>query len=182
MTAAARAGRGLPRRAPRRATPAPTGDWERFAAVLDDDFNTPAALAILHEWARERALVELRRGLGVFGLDVARRRGRAPGRRSSALAARARRGARLRGTSPRRTGCATRSRQPAGRFGTAPSGFVARAAARDARARLRPQRRARGAARPAGGARAAGSSERAAASLDWLGEGPRAAGRSRSAT
>jgi cysteinyl-tRNA synthetase len=44
------------------------GDWERFAAALEDDFNTPNALAILHEWARTGALVELRRGLAIFGL------------------------------------------------------------------------------------------------------------------
>ena len=47
-----------------------TGDWEAFAAVLDDDFNTPAALAILHRWARDGALVELRRGLAIFGLGA----------------------------------------------------------------------------------------------------------------
>ena len=45
-----------------------TGDWEDLAAVLDDDFNTPAALAVFHRWAREGALTELRRGLAVFGL------------------------------------------------------------------------------------------------------------------
>jgi cysteinyl-tRNA synthetase len=45
--------------------PAGEGEWERFAAVLDDDFNTPEALAILHEW-RDHEL--LRRGLDVFGL------------------------------------------------------------------------------------------------------------------
>ena len=39
-----------------------TGDWEAFVAALEDDFNTPAALAILHEWARTGALDELRRG------------------------------------------------------------------------------------------------------------------------
>jgi cysteinyl-tRNA synthetase len=44
------------------------GDWDRFAAALEDDFNTPAALATLHEWARTGALEELRRGLDVFGL------------------------------------------------------------------------------------------------------------------
>jgi cysteinyl-tRNA synthetase len=41
------------------------GEWERFAAALEDDFNTPDALAILHEW-RDHEL--LRRGLEVFGL------------------------------------------------------------------------------------------------------------------
>jgi cysteinyl-tRNA synthetase len=45
-----------------------TGDWVAFAEALQDDFNTPAALAILHEWARSSALDELRRGLDVFGL------------------------------------------------------------------------------------------------------------------
>jgi cysteinyl-tRNA synthetase len=46
--------------------PAPEGSWERFAAALDDDFNTPAALAVMHEW-RDHEL--LRRALGVFGLE-----------------------------------------------------------------------------------------------------------------
>ncbi|HXG76317.1 MAG TPA: cysteine--tRNA ligase [Gaiellaceae bacterium] len=45
--------------------PAPDGAWERFAAALEDDFNTPAALAVLHEW-RDHDL--LRRALGLFGL------------------------------------------------------------------------------------------------------------------
>ena len=44
------------------------GDWDAFAAALNDDFNTPAALALLHRWARAGALVELRRGLEIFGL------------------------------------------------------------------------------------------------------------------
>ena len=44
------------------------GNWDAFASVLDDDFNTPAALALLHRWAREGALDELRRGLSIFGL------------------------------------------------------------------------------------------------------------------
>jgi cysteinyl-tRNA synthetase len=45
--------------------PAGEGEWERFAAALDDDFNTPEALAIMHSW-RDHDL--LRRGLDVFGL------------------------------------------------------------------------------------------------------------------
>jgi cysteinyl-tRNA synthetase len=45
--------------------PAADGEWERFAAALDDDFNTPEALAIMHGW-RDHEL--LRRGLDVFGL------------------------------------------------------------------------------------------------------------------
>jgi cysteinyl-tRNA synthetase len=46
--------------------PAAPGAWERFAAALDDDFNTPEALAVMHEW-RDHDL--LRRGLEVFGLE-----------------------------------------------------------------------------------------------------------------
>ncbi len=45
--------------------PAPEGAWERFAAALDDDFNTPEALAAMHEW-RDHDL--LRRALDLFGL------------------------------------------------------------------------------------------------------------------
>ncbi|HEX2044864.1 MAG TPA: cysteine--tRNA ligase [Gaiellaceae bacterium] len=44
--------------------------WDDFAAALDDDFNTPAALAILHEWRAKGQVDLLRRGLGVFGLGV----------------------------------------------------------------------------------------------------------------
>jgi cysteinyl-tRNA synthetase len=44
----------------------PGGDWEAFSAALDDDFNTPDALAVMHGW-RDHAL--LRRGLEVFGLE-----------------------------------------------------------------------------------------------------------------
>jgi len=42
------------------------GDWDAFASALDDDFNTPGALAVMHGW-RDRDL--LRRGLEVFGLE-----------------------------------------------------------------------------------------------------------------
>jgi cysteinyl-tRNA synthetase len=46
--------------------PAPPGAWDSFAAALDDDFNTPAALAVMHEW-RDHGLLE--RALEVFALD-----------------------------------------------------------------------------------------------------------------
>jgi len=46
--------------------PAADGAWEHFAAALDDDFSTPAALAVLHEW-RDHDL--LRRALSIFGLE-----------------------------------------------------------------------------------------------------------------
>ena len=45
-------------------------DWERFFAALDDDFNTPNALALLHEWRAQRAQELLLRGLEVFGLQT----------------------------------------------------------------------------------------------------------------
>ena len=41
------------------------GEWHRFAAALDDDFNTPEALALMHAW-RDQEL--LRRALAVFGV------------------------------------------------------------------------------------------------------------------
>jgi len=43
----------------------PVGDWDAFAEALDDDFNTPEALALLHSF-RDHEL--LRRALAVFGL------------------------------------------------------------------------------------------------------------------
>jgi len=46
--------------------PASEDAWDRFATALDDDFNTPVALAVMHEW-RDHAL--LGRVLDVFGLD-----------------------------------------------------------------------------------------------------------------
>jgi cysteinyl-tRNA synthetase len=49
-----------------RSEAAPADAWDRFAAALDDDFNTPEALALMHEW-RDHDL--LRRALGVFGLE-----------------------------------------------------------------------------------------------------------------
>jgi cysteinyl-tRNA synthetase len=39
--------------------------WERFAAALDDDFNTAQALAVMHEWRDHDLLL---RALDVFGL------------------------------------------------------------------------------------------------------------------
>src|SRR3954454_19588229 len=41
------------------------GEWDAFAHALEDDFNTPEALAVLHGW-RDHDL--LRRALEVFGL------------------------------------------------------------------------------------------------------------------
>jgi cysteinyl-tRNA synthetase len=45
--------------------PGGPGEWERFVAALEDDFNTPEALAVMHSW-RDHEL--LHRALDVFGL------------------------------------------------------------------------------------------------------------------
>jgi cysteinyl-tRNA synthetase len=55
----------------------PVGDWSAFEAALDDDFNTPEALALLHGW-RDHDL--LRRGLGLFGLASLAESAEAPAR------------------------------------------------------------------------------------------------------
>jgi cysteinyl-tRNA synthetase len=52
--------------------------WSAFAAALEDDFDTPAALAVLHEWAAARQLHLLRRGLAIFGLESLAEREAAP--------------------------------------------------------------------------------------------------------
>ncbi len=52
--------------------------WQAFADALNDDFDTPAALAVLHEWASSGQLELLRRGLAVFGLESVAVRAEAP--------------------------------------------------------------------------------------------------------
>ena len=54
---------------------APDDAWERFTDVLDDDFSTPEALALMHEW-RDHEL--LRRALEVFGLAALAEQAEAP--------------------------------------------------------------------------------------------------------
>jgi cysteinyl-tRNA synthetase len=49
-----------------RSSSEPVGDWAELEAALDDDFNTPEALAVMHGW-RDHDL--LRRAFGVFGLE-----------------------------------------------------------------------------------------------------------------
>jgi cysteinyl-tRNA synthetase len=44
----------------------PVGDWTELEAALDDDFNTPEALAVMHGW-RDHDL--LRRAFAIFGLE-----------------------------------------------------------------------------------------------------------------
>jgi cysteinyl-tRNA synthetase len=53
------------------ALPARTvGDWDAFEHALEDDFNTPAALALLHAWGSSGAREELARGLDLFGIGI----------------------------------------------------------------------------------------------------------------
>jgi len=47
-------------------------DEGELAAALEDDFNTPEALAILHRWRSTGANEQLRRALGLFGIEAAR--------------------------------------------------------------------------------------------------------------
>jgi cysteinyl-tRNA synthetase len=49
----------------------PARSWDDFAAALDDDFNTPLALAIMHEWGDRGHRAELARALELFGIDLA---------------------------------------------------------------------------------------------------------------
>jgi cysteinyl-tRNA synthetase len=58
--------------------PAAVGDWPALEAALDDDFNTPEALAVLHEWRARGATAELRRALELFGLGSLAQRAEAP--------------------------------------------------------------------------------------------------------
>jgi len=52
--------------------------WDDFQAALDDDFNTPEALAVMHEWRRSGQLELLRRALTLFGLESVTERAEAP--------------------------------------------------------------------------------------------------------
>ena len=146
------------------------GDWDAFAAALEDDFNTPAALAILHEWARTGALEELRRGLDVFGLGSLAERAQAPpevvdarrGSHRGACLARLRRGR----PAPRRDRGA--------RLGSARRGRGLRArAARVTRDLVYGRNAVREALRGPREVLEVWASERAVSALDWLAEGPR---------
>ena len=139
--------------------PAADGAWERFAAALDDDFSTPEALAVMHEW-RDHEL--LARALDVFGLASLAEQAEAPAE-AVALAEEREAARALRRLRGRPTGCAARSRRSAGRCATWPDGFQLVRRAMTPRARLRPPAGVRGAAWPAWRARA--PCERAGAAL-----------------
>ncbi|MDX6518346.1 MAG: cysteinyl-tRNA synthetase [Gaiellaceae bacterium] len=44
-------------------------DWGELERALETDFNTPDALAVLHSWRSTGATEQLRRGLGLFGIE-----------------------------------------------------------------------------------------------------------------
>jgi cysteinyl-tRNA synthetase len=54
------------------------GDWDELVRVLDDDFNTADALAVLHGWRAAGALDSVRRALELFGLGSLAERAEAP--------------------------------------------------------------------------------------------------------
>ncbi len=45
-------------------------EWNRLVELLGDDFNTPAALALMHEWRSRDRGDDLLRALRLFGLDT----------------------------------------------------------------------------------------------------------------
>jgi cysteinyl-tRNA synthetase len=47
----------------------PALGWDAFTAALEDDFNTQAALALLHQWRSAGQVELLRKGLSLFGLE-----------------------------------------------------------------------------------------------------------------
>jgi cysteinyl-tRNA synthetase len=51
----------------------PIAEWSRLEQALDDDFNTPLTLSILHDWRSRGARSLLFRGLSLFGLDSLKR-------------------------------------------------------------------------------------------------------------
>ena len=60
------------------AVESPAGEWDRLVAVLDDDFNTPDALRLLHDWRRAGYHDLVRRGLDIFGLAALAEQVQAP--------------------------------------------------------------------------------------------------------
>ena len=66
--------------------PAPDDAWDRVSAALEDDFNTPAALAVMHDW-RSRGHICCRRASTSSGSDPCESGSRLP-RRSVQLAER----------------------------------------------------------------------------------------------
>jgi cysteinyl-tRNA synthetase len=64
-------------------------DWEDLVRVLEDDFNTADALAVLHGWRSTGALDSVRRGLDLFGLGGLAERAEPPAEVAALASARA---------------------------------------------------------------------------------------------
>ncbi|HEY3181288.1 MAG TPA: cysteine--tRNA ligase [Gaiellaceae bacterium] len=60
------------------AAPHEEARWQELVDALEDDFDTPRALAVLHDWASSGQLELLRRGLELFGLGSLAEREEAP--------------------------------------------------------------------------------------------------------
>jgi cysteinyl-tRNA synthetase len=60
------------------AKPREPEEQERLVEILDDDFNTPDALALFHDWRARGLTGDLRAGLGLFGLGALAERDEAP--------------------------------------------------------------------------------------------------------
>ena len=154
--------------------PAPAGAWERFEATLDDDFNTPDALALVHEW-RDHDLV--RRALDVFGLASLARddAGAGRARRAGAAAAAGARGSRLRGSR------SSARRDRGGRLGSAGrSGRVSPGSEAVTREQVYGRRAVREALRGPREVLELWATERACAAESWLRGGATRAGEARS--
>ena len=54
------------------------GDFAELGLALDDDFDTPRALAVMHDWRRNRQQLPLRMAFELFGLDALAEEERAP--------------------------------------------------------------------------------------------------------
>ena len=139
----------------------PEGEWDRLVAALDDDFNTPEALAIMHGW-RDHELVNARAGFsGSASSPRVRRAGRSCRPRPRRQQARADR------DFGEADASAARSSPRAGSSAT--STTASGSSRSDDRAGLRTQRSPRGAARPAR-VRELWATERALTAEPWLKE------------
>ena len=139
--------------------PAPERAWDRFAEALEDDFNTPEALVVMHEWRRPRPAAARARRVRARLAGGAGRGAGGAARAGRAAAG----GARPAGTS-RQSDRLREEIEAAGLGGARPPRRRLRARSRgsDARARLRPAGRPRGAARTAARCSSCWATERAA--------------------
>jgi cysteinyl-tRNA synthetase len=60
------------------AAPTDGSRWTELSSVLEEDFDTPRALAVMHRWASERQLELLGPALDIFGLESLAQRAQVP--------------------------------------------------------------------------------------------------------